>query len=347
MNFAIDRRGFVKAAASLAVAAGIGLGRNTINSGNDDSHDRDGYYRGPIKVACSSYCFNKIMLEQLKGGPDDMDLMKLLDWCADPAHKFDTLDATGYYFPPGNFMGQPFTMPAESYLKAFKRKSDDLGIPISGTGISNDFANPDPALRAADVENFRRWIHVAKAIDAPVIRVFSGAVPVGYENRWSEVAAWMVDSLRQCADYAEDAGIKVSLQNHGDMLATSDQFIQVLKMIDNPHGLGADDDTGYFMDTKPDGSPDWYGAIARILPYSISAQIKSCLVPVKHHTPLPSERTDVTKLMTIIRKSPFRRPLPIEVLEEFKTPYDPFTVTPQFLQKVQQAIEETAELRFP
>jgi sugar phosphate isomerase/epimerase len=273
-----------------------------------------------------------------------MDLMKLLDWCADPAHRFDTLDATGYYFPPGNFMGQPFTMPAASYLKAFKRKADDLGIPITGTGIHNDFANPDPAMRAADVSNFRRWIEVAKAIDAPVIRVFAGPVPAGFG--WDTVAAWMVDSLRQCADHAEDAGIKVCLQNHGDMIATSAQFIKVLKMIDNPRGLGADDDTGYFMDTKPDGTPDWYGAIARILPFSINAQVKTCLVPVKHHTPLPSERTDVTKLMTIIRKSPFRKPLPIEVLEEFNTPYNPFVVTPQFLHTVREAIEETAELKF-
>ena len=329
----LNRRDFVRTATSAAVAVGAGPGVRP--------QDRR-YYRGPIKVACNAYCFNTIMLNQLKGGPDEMDLMKLLDWCADPAHRFDTLDATGYYFPPGNFMGQPFTMPARSYLRAFRRKADDLGIPITGTGIHNDFASPAPASRAADVSNFRRWIEVAHEIGAPVIRVFAGPVPTGYENRWDEVAAWMVDSLRQCADHAEDAGVKVCLQNHGDMIATSAQFINVLKAIDNPRGLGADDDTGYFMDTRPDGSPDWYGAIARILPYSINAQVKTCLVPVKRHTPTPAERTDVVKLLTIVRQSPYRRPLPIEVLEEFNTPYDPFTVTPQFLHKVRQAIEVTA-----
>ncbi|HEY0804276.1 MAG TPA: twin-arginine translocation signal domain-containing protein, partial [Pseudonocardiaceae bacterium] len=201
MSFPVNRRAFVKTAATVAVAAGLGLGGGVVANADDDHRK---YYRGPIKIACNAYCFNKIMLEQFKGGPDDMDLMKLLDWCADPAHRFDTLDATGYYFPPGNFMGQPFTMPSTKYLKSFKRKADDLGIPITGTGIHNDFASPDPAARAADV----------------------------------------------------------------------------------------------------------------------------------------------TKLMTIIRKSPFRKPLPIEVLEEFNVPYNPFVVTPQFLHTVREAIDETAELRF-
>jgi sugar phosphate isomerase/epimerase len=272
-----------------------------------------------------------------------MDLMKLLDYCADPAHRFDSLDATGYYFPPGNFMGQPFTMPAASYLKAFKRKADDLGVPITGTGIHNNFASPDPVSRAADVTNFRRWIEVAKAIDAPVIRVFAGPVPAGFA--WDQVAAWMVDSLQQCAEAAEDAGVKVCLQNHGDMLSTSAQFIKVLNMIDNPRGLGANDDTGYFLDKKPDGSPDWYGGIARMLPFSINAQVKTYLVQVNHQSPTPNEKTDVTKLMRIFRESPYRKPIPIETLEVFGVPYDPFTVVPEFLHEVRTAIEVTAHHR--
>ncbi|HEY4018831.1 MAG TPA: sugar phosphate isomerase/epimerase family protein [Pseudonocardiaceae bacterium] len=346
MNFEMNRRGFVRTVASVAVATGIGLSQASTANASATTDDRDHYYRGPFKVACNAYCFNKIMLQQLKGGPDDMDLMKLLDYCADPAHRFDSLDATGYYFPPGNFQGQPFTMPAKSYLRAFKRKADDLGVPITGTGIHNDFASPDPASRAADVENFRRWIDVAKAIGAPVIRVFAGPVPAGYENNWSVVAAWMVDSLRQCADYAEDAGVKVCLQNHGDMIATTEQFIKVLGMVDNPRGIGADDDTGYFLDKKPDGTPDWYGAIGRMLPYSINAQVKTYLVEVKNTTPTPNEKTDPTKLMRIFRESPYRKPIPIETLEEFGVPYDPFTVVPQFLHQVRTALDETAEHRF-
>ena len=190
--------------------------------------------------------------------------------------------------------------------------------------------------------NFAKWCDVANKIGAKQIRVFSGPVPKGYERRWNEAASWMVDSLRKIAEIAKANGVKACVQNHGDMLATSDQVIEVLRRVDYPDGLGANDDTGYFMDKNPDGTPAWYEAIERILPYSINMQVKTCLVKVKDHRPLPQERTDVKKLMTIIRAAPFRGYVPIETLEELNTPYDPFAVLPDFLGKVRQALEDTA-----
>jgi hypothetical protein len=67
---------------------------------------------------------------------------------------------------------------------------------------------------------------------------------------------------------------------------------------------------------------------------------------VKIKTPTPNEKTDVTKLTRIFRESPYRKPIPIETLEVFGVPYDPFTVVPGFLHEVRAALDATADHRF-
>jgi hypothetical protein len=303
------------------------------DGGASDGADAGTYYHGDIKVACNAYCFNQIMLNQLAGGPDTMDLMQLLDWCANPLHKFDALDATGYYFPPGNF-----AMPTAQYLSDFKTKANNLGIVISGTGIGNDFASPDPTVRANGVAIFKRWCNVANAIGAPIIRVFAGPMPAGYT--WNQVLQWVVDSLAQCAVAAKAAGLKAALQNHDDFLSTSDQVIQVLGMINMPDAIGANDDIGSFDDGGAMGIDAKYAAIARILPYAINMQVKTSITPPSQAPPYTP--TDLLRLMRVIRNSPFRGYVPIEVLAVPGVTYDPFTQVPMFLQAVRNAIAMTA-----
>jgi hypothetical protein len=55
------------------------------------------------------------------------------------------VDLTGYYFPD-----YP-NVPADDYIYALKRKAFLLGLDISGTGVRNDFANPDENKRKEDI----------------------------------------------------------------------------------------------------------------------------------------------------------------------------------------------------
>jgi sugar phosphate isomerase/epimerase len=297
-----------------------------------DGSDGGGYYRGDLKVALNAFSFDAAMLAQLAGTGSAMSLMTLLDWCADPAHQFDALDATGYYFPPGNL-----AMPTAQYLQDFKQKASDLGIVISGTGIRNDFANPSATVRADGVTIFKRWCGVANAIGAPMIRVFAGPAPAGYA--WDTVAAWVADSLKQCADAARAAGLKVALQNHADFLSTSDQTIQMLNLVNMPDVLGVNDDTGSFDDGGPLGIDAKYAAIARLLPYAINMQVKTIITPAGQ---TPTTPMDLMRLLRVIRSGPYRGYLPIETLAQPGTTYDPFANVPKFLTSVRDAIAQTA-----
>src|SRR5437763_14141245 len=120
-----------------------------------------------------------------------MSLFDVLEFCAGLA--FAAVDPTAYFFP-----AYP-KVPNDAYLNEFKRRAFQLGLDVSGTGVRNDFATPDKARRAADVRHAKEWVEVAARLGAPVLRVFAGPPPEGHD--WDQVAAWMADDLRQCAEH--------------------------------------------------------------------------------------------------------------------------------------------------
>ncbi len=198
---------------------------------------------GPrLKLGLNAFSFNQLLLDGLQGKKPGLSLLELLEFCAQ--HDFDAIDPTGYYFP-----GYP-GVPDDAFIGGFKRRAFQLGIDISGTGIRNDFATPDANTRAADVARAKAWIEVAAKLGAPVLRLFAGAVPAGYEQRWDEVARWMADAFRECAAHAQKFGVIVGVQNHGDMLKNADQTIKVLGLIDS-EWCGVVVDTGNMQTADP------------------------------------------------------------------------------------------------
>ena len=265
-----------------------------------------------------AFSFNQLLLDGLQGKKPGLSLLELVEFCA--RHDFDAIDPTGYYFP-----GYP-GVPDDAFIAGFKRRAFQLGIDISGTGIRNDFATPDANTRAADVARAKAWIEVAAKLGAPVLRLFAGAVPAGYEQRWDEVARWMADAFRECAAHAQKFGVIVGVQNHGDMLKNADQTIEVLGLIDS-EWCGVVVDTGNMQTADP------YDDIARVVPYAVNWQVKE-----SPRGPDSQERTDLTRLFRILRESGYRGYVPIETLAARGKAYDPFAVVPQFAASVRAAM---------
>src|SRR5690606_5405318 len=170
-------------------------------------------------------------------------------------HDIPGLDPTGYFFP-----GYP-GVPETAYLNDFKRRAHQLGVDITGTGVRNNFASPDAARRAADVEHVKQWVEVAARMGAPVLRVFAGPEPEGHS--WDTAAGWMVEALQACAEHGRKHGVLIGVQNHGDMLKTADQTIDIVKRVGSDW-FGVIVDTGYFM------TPDPYIDIAKVMPYAVN-----------------------------------------------------------------------------
>jgi sugar phosphate isomerase/epimerase len=305
----------------LLASAGAGLAFNALGTASASAAaspiERVG---GPkLKVSLNAYSFSKPLNDHIKGRGKGMTLMDLLDFCA--KHNFDAVDPTGYFFP-----GYP-DVPTDKYINEFKRRAFQLGLDISGTGVRNDFAQADKEKRAADVEHVRQWVVASAKLGAPVLRVFAGQPPVGHE--WKEAAKWMADDLRKCAEFGEEHGVLIGVQNHGDMLKTADETIEIVNMVDSDW-FGVIVDTGYFHTEDP------YVDIAKVIPYAVNFQVKE--------SPFGKEstvRTDLARLVKIVRDGGYRGYLPIETLSIPDRPYEPEKLVPQFLAELKQALGQT------
>jgi sugar phosphate isomerase/epimerase len=313
----LDRRDFFKSAALLPLAI----------CGEIKPIQRSG---GPLlKVSLNAYSFNKLLNDNLKRHRGGVDLFALLDFCA--KYNFDGFDATGYFFP-----GYP-NVPDDQYVNDLKRKAFELGIGISGSGVRNNFTQPDKEKRATDVRHIKEWVEVASRLGAPVLRVFADTqmknlsweqVAKGYS--WDQVAEWIAADLRECADHGKRHGVIIGVQNHGDFLKTGDHLLKLLDLVDSKW-CGAIVDTGYFPTKDP------YEDMARVAPYAVNWQVKQSAFGAASEVQL-----DLKRLIRIVRSSGYRGYLPIETLSTPGKDYDPYVVVPKFLNELRRAIAETA-----
>ena len=276
-------------------------------------------YSSPIILGVNAYSFADLLLARESRDNDQVySLFNLLDWCK--SQNIQALDPTGYFFPT-----YP-EVPSDDYLLKFKNRAAELGIAISGTGIRNNFASPDPAVRAEGVELAKNWIVVASKLGAPVIRVFAGAIPEGYEENWEEPASWMIDCYKELLPFAEQYGVKIGIQNHGDMLQTAEQCLYVLKALDSEWA-------GIILDTGSFTTEDPYKDIETMVPYAVNWQVKEFINAYGGKI-----RTDYGRLMKIIKEGGYKGYLPVETLKVRGEFYDPF-------QRVSHMMKELEEIK--
>jgi sugar phosphate isomerase/epimerase len=260
-----------------------------------------------IRLSCNLFSFN---------GPlttGQMTLEQVLEFCSDLG--FEAVDPTAYYFP-----GYPL-VPGDDYIYHIKRKAFRLGLAISGTGVRNDFTQPEPERRKADVDLVKHWIDFAARFGAPVLRVFAGkGTPEGHTAE--EVEGWVIAALRECTTAASKHGVILVLQNHADFIQAADQVIRVIRAV-NSDWLALNLDIGSFRIGDP------YSEIAKAAPYAATWQIKEKVFINGKET-----KTDLNKIIQIVRDSGYRGYLPLETLGEG----DPRQKVSKFLSEIKTAI---------
>jgi len=263
-----------------------------------------------LRISLNAYSFN----EPLRNG--SMTLDDLLDFCA--ANDFDAVDLTAYYFP-----GYP-AVPEDNYIFHLKQKAHKLGLDISGTGVKNDFTNPHKSKRKQDVKLIKKWIECAAKIGAPVIRIFSGTeIPAGHS--WDEVPTWMVKDIKECVAYGEKYGVILAVQNHNDFIKTADHAQKIIKSV-NSDWFGLVLDIGSYRNEDP------YKEIEQTAKYAVNWQLKETMFFNGIE-----QKTDLQKVIAIIKQSGYRGYLPIETLG----PGDPKIKVPLFLAQVREALGKT------
>lgn len=275
---------------------------------------------GELILSVNAYSFNDLLSARERTCNEQVyTLFNLIDWCASQGIK--ALDATAYYFPT-----YP-EVPSDEYLERIRRKAEQAGVEISGTGIRNNFASPDPSVRASGVALAKEWIVAASKMHAPVIRLFAGEIPEGYEQKWDEVAGWMIECFRECAAFGEKYGVKIGIQNHGDMLQNAEQCLKVINEVDS-------DWAGLIIDTGSFTTSDPYDDIELLIPHAVNWQVKEFTMGDGIR-----QRTDFPRLIRIIKKHGYKGYLPVETLRMKGQTYDPFFLVTGMLSELDKAIK--------
>lgn len=308
--------------AALAPLAGAASFRSTAAQANPAKP------RAHLLPSLNVYSFNDQLEANLKDPSAGIDLFGVCDFCAQ--HDIPAVDLTAYYFP-----GHP-QAPADAFINRLKRYTHDRGIVISGTGVRNDFAIADRAVRAEGVAITKRWIEVAVKLGAPTVRVFAG--PQGkLATDWRAAAAgakredvegWMADALRECAEHGAKHGVIVAVQNHGDFISTGPEHLSLLRRVNHPW-CGAMVDTGKYLTADP------YADIALMVPHAVNWQIKETL-----GSSLKSPPADFKRLARVLHDGGYRGFVPIETLTMGRKDYDAGKEVVKVLGAMRAAIAE-------
>ena len=149
--------------------------------------------------------------------------------------------------------GNPLDWPKKR-CQELCRIADGEGIEIHAVAANNDFSNPVPEVREAQIcsvteltrmtsdlgaKNLRvflAWWGITKHPQLATYRIAEGLWPVVHkEFTEEEIRGWCRDSLIECAKYAGDAGITLALQNHPPIIRNHDDVLRMVKEVNSPH----------------------------------------------------------------------------------------------------------------
>jgi hypothetical protein len=131
--------------------------------------------------------------------------------------------------------------------------ADGEGIDIYAVAANNDFSNPVPEVREAQICFVRDLIRMTDDFGAPTLRVFlawwgvtrhpqlatydiaEGYWPVVHEKfPTEEIWDWCREALVECARYAGDAGVTLALQNHKPLINDHDDVLRMVREVGSP-----------------------------------------------------------------------------------------------------------------
>ena len=114
-------------------------------------------------------------------------------------------------------------------LRATLDQLRERGLRISDLGASTRLHETNAAVRAAQLDEGKRYIDLAHRLQAPYVRVFGDRVtPPGAK---AETVDRVAAGLRELGQHAEGSGVGVLVESHGDF-CDSPTLLQILRAAD-------------------------------------------------------------------------------------------------------------------
>lgn len=116
-------------------------------------------------------------------------------------------------------------------LQATLKDLEAAELKVTDLGASARMHESDPAVRAAQLDEGRRFIDLARKLKAPYVRVFGDKIPPGEQK--AAVLERVIAGLRELGQHARGSGVQVIIESHGDF-TDSATLRQLLKGVGMP-----------------------------------------------------------------------------------------------------------------
>ncbi len=203
-----------------------------------------------MRIGSSSYSFKRFSYGSTEG-EEEKTLLEIIEEA--PKYGLDGLE----------LLAVQFASEDRKYINELKQKAVANALDIYALSLHHNFVNPDSKIRKEQVDFVLRWLDHAKALGAPIVRVFGGRwgtvanftelmarngleepLP-GYE--YEEGIEWNIQAFKECAKKAEDLGIVLALENHWGLTYSAQGVLDILNGVDSP-ALKVALDCGNFLE---------------------------------------------------------------------------------------------------
>lgn len=311
MRTSIQRRRFLQAGLLTASASVLAPSLSPVVQAVE-AFTRPG--KPKLRLSLAAYSFRDD-LKAPKGSPEGtqpkMTLVQFVDYCAE--NGCDGAELTSYYFP------EPIT---DESLANVRRHAHVRGITVSGSAVGNNFTHPPGPDRDREITSVKKWIDRASILGAPHIRVFAGNAQKGQTR--ADAVKYCVEALDECAEYAGRHGIFLGIENHGGIVSTPQQLLEVVKLSKSPW-VGINLDTGNFHTEDP------YADLALCAPFAVNVQYKG---EIRRQGAKTSEPCDPARVAKILRDANYQG----WVALEYEMKESPWTGVPTQLAKLKAVL---------
>ena len=173
-----------------------------------------------------------------------------------------------------------------TYLKEMNKRAADHGVEnvLIMCDREGPLATGDEKKRMQAVKNHHKWVDAADFLGCHSIRVnLRGA------EDYEEAKKHAADGLRHLCEYAEEAQINVTVENHGGLSSNGKWLSEVMELVDHPL-VGTLPDFGNF------GDYDRYKGVKELMPWARGVSAKTTEFDASGN----EVHTDFVKMLRIV-----------------------------------------------
>jgi sugar phosphate isomerase/epimerase len=120
-----------------------------------------------------------------------------------------------------------------------RKQFESSPIRIGGLGTTCEYQADDPAAVRKNIDETKEWIKLAKDLGSPSVKVRPNGLPRNSKVPEEKTFEQIGKSLAECAAFAQDNGIKLQLEVHGEITQRVPNIRKIFDYAGNPAALYA------------------------------------------------------------------------------------------------------------